>query len=1689
MSPVAVSTSYSHRQQKTKKACLWLILVGINQYQDEHFPSLSYAASDCQALAEAFTAETDEIFPEKQVRIYHDFAEQKPNLVTVIKSLEEIVKRAKIEDTLLFYFSGHGMLDRQTKQAILCLGDTRENDLLTTGLKLSKLLTLLGKCAAHQQLVWLDACHSGSMTLRLNPTAQIVETLQEKAQKSQGFYALLSCDRGQQAWEFPELEHGVFTYYLTRGLSGEAADRQGIIDADGLYRYVYHQTLQYIDKTNQQLRLINQQQRSRGIMELRSEYSLQTPKRIVEGIGEVILGKRSPDFQLVNNRQAIVVEGIPSSGTTLALSKILRRAGNFELEYLPRSQKTCAEAKDAIARCFQSPQIQTILLYLRARIETTTEGESWLVFAEEYRISRSWLRQVLRHSQIAQQILILDCPGTKNIADWLEDLQLPTERGQCLITATAEEENTEEFVQGLLTTLEKANQISGLPVAEWITNLQLELAASQINLHVWLSGAQGILEILPEKIGLQPQDSSEGLDLGVSPYLGLRAFRETDSRYFYGRENLTQTLVNQLWQQPFLAVVGASGSGKSSVLQAGLIAQIKQGKQIPGSKQWWLKSFRPGAKPWQALMQTLVNSEDEKLELEGLFHLGVEGFVQWLRSRPEPVVVLVIDQFEEFFTLASPNEQKNCLKILLKAVEYAGDRFKLVIAIRADFISACLEIPELANLLQQSSVLVPPNLTAEDYRHAIIKPAEQVGLKVEPELVELLLQQLDRATGDLPLLQFVLEQLWENRCQGKLTLTAYQQQIGGIKGALERKAEAVYDSLDPAAQACAKWIFLNLTQLGEGTEDTRRRVLKSELAVNKYPADLVARTLQALTASKLVVVNAINHPQNGNSKGERSPQTNEVYLESEREEITVEVAHEVLIRHWSTLRWWLAENRARMQLQRQLEQAAKLWWQNEQHSDFLLQGLRLAEAEDIYIKYVDELSTEVQEFIVACLDEREKQQKQAKKRLRQAQIAATVISILGIAALGLGGLSYWQSQQVRASQVETLNSLAENLSLSERQLEALLAGIKAANQLQRLPSITVTDRLKNTTVQNLNYLLQNIQERNRLVGHQDSITGVDFSPDNQYIATASADNTIKIWSFQGEEIATLQGHQDSVTSVSFSPDGKTIVSGSLDKTVKLWDLQGAEIKTLRGHQDSVTSVAFSPDRKTIVSGSLDQTVKLWNLQGGEIKTLRGHQGWISSVSVSPDGQIIASASSDRTIRLWNLEGEVLQVLQGHNAEVLEVTFHPNQPEIIASAAADKTIKIWHLDGSLQATFVGHENWVNSVQFSPDGQMIASGSGDKMVKLWNLNGKEIDIFAGHQGEITELAFSPDGQTLASASDDRTVKIWQLKTISFKRRLSGHEQPVIQAVFSPDGQTLATASLDNTLKLWHPQGKEIITLTGHDNWVTDVKFSPDNQVIASASQDKTIKLWSRDGKLLQTLSGHEEPVNRISFSPDGKLLASASDDKTIKIWSFDGRELLSLEAHEQPIYSLNFSPDGKLIASGSKDKTVKIWTIDGKIVTVIKGHQDEIWSVKFSPDSKIIASASRDRTIRLWNLDGELLQTLSGHESTVWDISFSPEGKVLASASEDKTIKLWSLASFQELQTLQGHEAGVLSVNFSPDGKLILSSSFDKTAKLWSYDSSAAQSLNLDQLIADSCNWLENYLQYNPQVSNSDRQVCF
>jgi uncharacterized caspase-like protein len=525
--PVVVAASRFASALETGTAKLWMLLVGVNHYVDLTLPSLRYAAGDCQGIGTSLSAAT-QAFPHKELSIYHDFAAELPTVTTVTASLSRIVAEARSQDTVLIYFSGHGVLEPVTQQTVLCLRDTDCRNLLSTGLQIQSVLQQLQNCAAHDRLLWLDACHSGNLSfmgtpsdraiaIKLNPTAQLVESLRQGASQGRGFYALLSCDEGQQSWEFPDLGHGVFSYYLMRGLRGEAADERGIIDADGLYRYVYRQTVQYIDTLNHQLRVADREQRDRGEISWYPEYSPQTPKRIVAGVGEIVLGiQQSSALVETDDRRALLVD-LMADPSSDALGRVLQAEGKFTVDAVLNDSGLVANISDRIQTFLAGESggevsrseyrsISTRLLYLRGKITELEGDDVGLELSEGITLSRNWLSQVLQHNIHTQQIVILDClvpneapPDAHLAADWVTALNSTTVSGinvsaarlsQWMMVCIAPLEDAEVFAQVLLEATISTPLQSGASVGNWLVIAQTNLAELGICSMLWRSDSQ-----------------------------------------------------------------------------------------------------------------------------------------------------------------------------------------------------------------------------------------------------------------------------------------------------------------------------------------------------------------------------------------------------------------------------------------------------------------------------------------------------------------------------------------------------------------------------------------------------------------------------------------------------------------------------------------------------------------------------------------------------------------------------------------------------------------------------------------------------------------------------------------------------------------------------------------------------------------------------------------------------------------------------------------------------------------------------------------------------------------------------------------------------------------------------------------------------------------------------------------------
>ncbi|MEH1824200.1 MAG: CHAT domain-containing protein [Nostoc sp.] len=1172
------------------------------------------------------------------------------------------------------------------------------------------------------------------------------------------------------------------------------------------------------------------------------------------------------------------------------------------------------------------------------------------------------------------------------------------------------------------------------------------------------------------------------------PFRGLYPFRVENREFFFGREQLITQLQQKLSEHNFLAVLGASGSGKSSVVLAALIPMLQE-KQADLQLTYMTPSSHP----------------IEKLQIS-LSQLQVESSI------------LVIDQFEELFTLcADETERVTFIEKLLSLIPHQ----KVVITMRADFWGECAIYRNLKDLMEARQKLIGP-MDAAELRKAMEMQAAQVGLRFEPGLSNSILDDVQGEPGAMPLLQHALLELWKRR-HGRWLRAVEYEAIGGVNMAIAQTADDVYNSLSGAEQDQVKNIFIRLTRLdenaleGEKRRDSRRRVWLDELVPTGGDLASTKQLVQRLAGEGArLVVTSVDESTN-------------------REE--VEVAHEALIRYWPRLLKWLNDNRINLQLRETIRQAA-LEWENQQKDENYLvhRGGRLENAQ-LLAKQSSFLNQVEAEYVDNCVKLRLRQEKEKEAHRRREIRTAWGIAGGAVVAL-IVSTSFWvqakiqtrkaeiQRKQAEIAQAEALGRYSLSLLNDNQDLDALIEVIKAKNILKKQNS------LNPLVIEALQKIVYGVRERNILAGYEGKVTSVVFSPDGQTLASANDDKTIKLWNVKdGKELPTLTGHKAKVNSVVFSHNEQTLASASDDKTVKIWNVKtGKELHTLEGHKQAVTSVVFSPDGQTLVSASNDNTVKLWNVKTGkELPTLGKHKQVFTKVVFSPDGQTLAYISQDKTLKLWNVKtGKELHTLGEHNQEFTSVVFSTNG-QTLASASNDNTVKIWNVKtGKELHKFIGHQGKINSIAFRPDGTILATASDDNTVKLWFINGKRKELsFTRHQDNVKSVIFSPDGNTLATASDDNTVKILNLdgkELLTFKggelgfnspvfnpknskilatpsddktvklwdlegkklQTFEGHKEEVTSVVFSPDGETLASSSKDNTIKLWNLDSKKLVTeFKAHNKAVRSVVFSPDGQTLATASDDNTIKLWNLDSKKLVTeFKAHNKRVTSVVFSPDGQTLATASDDKTAKLWNLKGKLQQIFEGHKDVVRSVVFSPNGQTLATASNDKTAKLWDLDGKELHTFEGHQKKVTSVVFSPNGQTLATASDDTTAKLWNVeDRKERRTLKGHHGVVIDVVFSPDGKTLATASYDKTIKLWNVEDGKELQTFSSHKSSLTSLAFSPNGKTLASASFDKTIILWHLDK-----LTPVLLLNGACDWVRDYLKNSQEVKAEDKSLC-
>lgn len=1123
------------------------------------------------------------------------------------------------------------------------------------------------------------------------------------------------------------------------------------------------------------------------------------------------------------------------------------------------------------------------------------------------------------------------------------------------------------------------------------------------------------------------------------PYRGLPAFTTREARWFFGRDRATAELIERVFERigdgP-LMLLAPSGAGKSSLLNAGLVPALRGGDfPMPGSDTWPVLRFTPTAHPMGELLDCAARvlggdlgvTADEVRErphalLEAVRRRSAEPAENGPpqdgpdRTPPPPRPVLLVDQFEELFTLCADEDERRAFVRVLCALaaappepggpETAGpepaglDPAVVVFGVRADFSGNCLDLPELAPVFTRGLFVLPPMSLAE-LRESITRPADLAGLTLEPGLFPLLMRDVglrddppDRMpSGVLPLVSHSLLATWGQREGATLTVAGYER-TGGIQGAIARTAEEVFTRLYPAEQNTLRRVLVRLVHVADGTGATRRRMSRTALMEQLADAGPAAAALDTFVRARLITMDSD----------------------------TVEITHEALLHAWPRLRGWIRADRAGLLVHQQLAHAAAEWEREGRDPSALHRGTRLENARAWADEHDgrDRLGPLEAAFLRASQDAQDGRERQAGRQVRLRQWTLATLVVLLVLATGAGGLAYQQragalgQERVARSRALALQSAALAVGRPE-------ASMRLAGQAYRT-SATIEARGALLSTQSQPFVA-------RLGGHEGPVNAVAFAPDGRTLATAGSDGTVILRRVADRRTIATFTLPGRVRAVAFSPDGSTLAATSTDGPARLWDTSagGGGGTPLPASTAGARAVAFAPDGRSLAVAGADGTIGLWDTAGnhGASASLTGHTGRVNALAYAADGRTLVSAGADRTVRLWDVAGRrTTATLTGHSDDVNGVAYTPDGTTVV-SAGGDGTTRLWDVAGGRAvATLAGHTDYVLGVAVDSRGALLATAGFDTSVVLWDLRGSALT--SRPFTEIWDAAYSPDGKRLATAEADHAVRLWDVAERRVVATFEGHSETVFSVAFSPDGRTLASAGSDGTIRLWDTgAGGEPAVLTGQGGTVFSVAFSPDGRTLASAGSDGAVRLWDVAGRRpLAILAGHTDFVDDVVFSPDGRTLASAGDDLTIRLWDVAGRRPVAvLTGHRGAVRGVAFSPDGRTLASSGNDGTVRLWDArDHRFRAALAGHTGSARGIAFSPDGRTLASSGNDRTVRLWDVAGRRpVAALSGHTNAVWGVVFAPDGRTVASSGTDGTVRLWDLDVKARLAAVDGLRA--------------------------------------------------------------------
>lgn len=1209
----------------------------------------------------------------------------------------------------------------------------------------------------------------------------------------------------------------------------------------------------------------------------------------------------------------------------------------------------------------------------------------------------------------------------------------------------------------------------------------------------------------PQQIDTAQTIRIDQIDLNLlpqpqNPYKGLRAFQTSDARNFFGREKLIENLLSRLQEDDdfsrFLAIIGPSGSGKSSVVYAGLIPALWRG-EIPGSDRWYIVNMLPGAHPVDDLETALMRiAADQAHNLHEPLLRDSSGLVratQLILPNDESELVLIIDQFEEVFTVVTDEaERRQFLDLIYTAVTTLRSRIRIVLTLRADFYDKPLHYPEFGEMLRARMATILP-LSAEELNHAISKPAERVGISFEEGLVAKIISDIHYQPGALPLLQYALTELFDKREGRILTHKAYEE-IGRSTGALGRSAETVYSELDAGSRELTHQMFLRLITLGEGVEDTRRRTARAELLDLTPDKERMEEVIDTYTAYRLL---SLDH-----DPLTRGP--------------IVEVAHEAVLREWRRLRAWLDESRIDIRQQRLLSIAAADWLNSDRDPSYLLHGARLEQAEAWAATTKLALTPNEHEFLKKSVlvraeeedFEHQRQERELKMAVAAAEAAQQAAAAQRTAANRLrymaGGLTVFLviALLLSAFALDREWRAESALDIAEREA-SVNHSLVLANEAVRVYQTRGTDLALSLALEAVNIespppeaisALQTVawglgkraifQERS----HPITAVAISSSGNLGLSAGCAIGNTDPcplgewiLWDMKtGASVRRSEGHAGFIRHAAFHPDESLFITGGDDGLIILWDpASGAELRRFTEHTAAITGIVFSADEQTVYSSDESGMLLVWDIRSGAVlsKPVIGART-ITKISLRSDGQVLAIGHDDGIVSLWDTSTWVQQKqLDVGEGKVISLAFRvlSNSQFTLVTATLDLHLREWDVQTGQMIHTESLGDKASNLIISADGHIAAmcQGPNNRYVLLDSWTHIPSETLVDESKELRAFAFSPDNQQVLVGYYSGELHLLNMP-FSGQLRQFRQDVPQFALALSPDGRRLITGRMDGTALSWDLATGEIIwRYDDLASGVTIAGYSPDGEYVLLQSADwfggsgeiANVLVDAESGRLLHRLDGNQYGPRSYAFSSDGRLLITGSfgwgqsDEGAgeMILWNVQTGELVRRFETDRMVFSVAFSPDNQMaIVSHSQHyPAVTLWDLaTGRKIREFPYVSDTIMSVvtyvKWGPGADTVLIAGISGLVEFDIVTGTIKRTLTGQDQAlVTAFDHSPDWRYLVSGdnSVPERIVLWDFRSGEAVRRYSGVSSFTWEILFSPDGQRFYTSAYSGPVIEW------------------------------------------